>query len=128
MENPVRSIMSKTVTNEGPFDLVSFKRRFVRGVNDPKDEFYDPEGDDTFFCGLAHAEMAAHWDMIDCAACGSTDVCRLPPFSMPQTFGTITDSLGHLYGYVLCPACHADREAATKRVNAAFAGAPVGVL
>jgi hypothetical protein len=103
-------------------DLRSFKRRFVRAKADPSDCEYDPADDDTFFMGLAYAEMAAHHHLIDCASCGSTDVCRLPPFSRPTQFGTITNAAGHLYGYALCEACHGDREATTERVDVAFAG------
>lgn len=103
--------------------LRSFKRRFVRGIQDPKGECFEPESEDTFWVGIANAEMAAHHDMIDCAACGSKDVCR-GGFGNPDKFGTLTNADGHLYGYALCKTCHGDRESAVDRVDAAFADAP----
>ncbi len=103
-------------------DLTSFKRRFIRGTHDPKDECYEPEADDTFWAGIANAEMAAHHGMIDCAACGSKDICRAG-FGNPDKFGTLTNAKGHLYGYALCQTCHADRQTAVDRVDVAFSGA-----
>lgn len=104
-------------------DLGTFKRRFVRGKDDPSSPEYDPASDDTFFMGIARAEMAAHHDQIDCAACGSKDIVRTP-MTRPDRFGTVTTKSGHLYGYALCESCNQLRkrnvDALTKRVDEAF--------
>ena len=107
-------------------DLSAFRRSFVRAKFGPEcllegeTTQADLDADqDTFFTGIVCAEFAAHYDEIDCAACGSKDICRTP-LCRPDLFGTVTTASGHLYGYALCEACKADWETATKRVDAAF--------
>jgi len=113
-------------------DLRAFKRRFVRGVFGPEclleGEITQADLDadaDTFWTGIVCAEMAANHDEIDCAACGSKDICRTP-MSNPWQFGTLTTKTGRLYGYALCTACCKDRQAAVDRVDAAFDEAIAG--
>jgi len=101
-------------------DLAAFRRRFVRGKDDPSSPEYDPASDDTFFMGIVCAEMAAHHGEIDCAACGSPDIVRTP-LTAPWRFRTVTTKTGALYGYALCTACHeADAEKVSALVDAVF--------
>ena len=107
-------------------DLTAFRRRFVRAKFGPEcllegeTSQADLDADqDQFFTGIVCAEMAANHDEIDCAACGSTDICRTP-LRRPDLFGTVTTASGHLYGYALCEPCKADWSNATVRVDAAF--------
>ena len=107
-------------------DLTAFKRRFVRAKFGPEclleGEVTQADLDadqDQFFTGIVCAEMAANHDEIDCAACGSKDICRTP-LTNPWQFGTITTASGQLYGYALCERCNADRQSAIDRVDAAF--------
>jgi hypothetical protein len=99
---------------------------FVRAKADPSWRLDDEDPadfaaeDDTFFLGIATAEIAANHEEIDCAACGSKDVCRTP-LTNPWMFRTVTDPTGALYGYALCSACaDANREQIMDRVDAAF--------
>ena len=104
-------------------DLAAFRRRFVRGKDDPSSPEYDPASDDTFFMGIACAEMAAHHDELDCAACGSPDIVRTP-MKAPDRFGTVTTKTGHLYASALCEPCNElptrNVGTLTKRVDEAF--------
>lgn len=112
-------------------NLAAFRRRFVRAkfgpeclVGDATQADLDAE-QDKFFTGIACAEMAAHYDEIDCAACGSKDICR-QPLSNPWMFATVTSTkTGHLFGYALCKSCCEDRDKAIERVDAAFDGESV---
>jgi hypothetical protein len=97
----------------------TFGRHFVRGKHDATDPDYLPENDDTFFAGLVCAEFAANYDEIDCAGCGSADICRTP-LTAPHMFGVLTTVEGHAYGYALCKPCKADLNAACDRIDVAF--------
>jgi hypothetical protein len=107
-------------------DLTAFKRRFVRAKFGPEclldgvsTQAELDAAQDEFFTGIVCAEMAAHHDEIDCAACGSKEICRTP-LTDPFSFGTVTTASGHLYGYALCKLCNADRQTAIDRVDATF--------
>ena len=107
-------------------DLSAFRRRFVRAKFGPEcllegetTQADLDEDQDTFWTGIVCAEMAANHDEIDCAACGSKDICRTP-LTNPWQFGTVTTASGHLYGYALCVACKSDQQTAVDRVDAAF--------
>jgi hypothetical protein len=117
-------------TNYDPFtwpdSIPVHGRRFVRAKSDPNEPEYDPSDDDTFFLGLSTAEMAAHYDLLQCACCGSESV-RRTGCGNPFAFGTLTVASGALYGYALCPACceirKADADAFQERIDEAFAKA-----
>lgn len=105
-------------------DLRTFRRSFVRAEWGPEcllegetTQADLDEDRDTFWCGIANAEMAAHHDLIDCAACGSKDVCRAG-FGHPDKFGTLTTPTGALYGYALCRNCLAERAKDPARIEA----------
>lgn len=107
-------------------DLTAFRRAFVRARFGPEcllegevtQADLDEQADD-FFTGIVCAEMAANHGEIDCAACGSPDICR-QPLSQPQMFGTVTTPAGAMYGYALCKACVAERATAIDKVDARF--------
>lgn len=113
-------------------DLTSFRRRFVRAEFGPEclldgettQADLDAERDD-FMTGIVVAEFAASHGELDCAACGSPDVCRAGPTAAPWTFGVVTSPrTGHAFGYALCRACvvrrKVDAEAVFTAVDAAF--------
>jgi hypothetical protein len=89
--------------------------------DDESDE--PPDSRDLFIRGIVDAEFAANWGNIDCAACGSADICRTP-MAAPDHFATLhtADSDGKplIHGYALCRPCRVDFEAARERVNANF--------